>query len=98
MTECVDVATAVYMEHTWSIYLASVCYNKWDKNIRRTKMDNEKFQELVLAEFGKMNKQFEKIDQKFDQIDQNFEKVFKKLDRLETLALQHRYNIVTNWI
>jgi len=31
MTECVDVANAVHMEHTWSTYPASICYNNWTK-------------------------------------------------------------------
>jgi predicted nucleic acid-binding Zn-ribbon protein len=59
-------------------------------------VDNEKFQELVLAQFGEMNKQFEKIDQQFEKIDQRFEKIDQRFDGIESqikdlkgLALQH---------
>ena len=47
-------------------------------------MDNEKFQELVLSQFGEMNKQFEKIDQRFEKIDQRFEKIDQRFDGIES--------------
>lgn len=36
-------------------------------------MDNEKFQELVLAEFGKINNQFEKMGSRFDGLESRFD-------------------------
>jgi archaellum component FlaC len=59
-------------------------------------MENDKFQELVIkqfgeiqSQFGQIQNQFGEINNQFGQIQNQFGKVFKQLDRLEVFAKQH---------
>jgi tetrahydromethanopterin S-methyltransferase subunit G len=47
------------------------------------KMDEIKFQELVMAQFDKMDQRFDKIDQRFEKIDQRFEKMDQRFDKID---------------
>jgi DNA mismatch repair ATPase MutS len=47
------------------------------------KMDEVKFQELVMAQFDKMNDQFGVMNKKFDQIDKRFDGQDKKFDQID---------------
>ena len=59
-------------------------------------MEDDKFQELVIKQFGEIQNQFGKVQDQFEEIHNQFGKVFKKLeehdarfDRLEVFARQH---------
>jgi len=59
-------------------------------------MENDKFQELVIKQFGEIQNQFREIQNQFGEtqnqfgeIQNQFGKVFKQLDRLEVFAKQH---------
>ena len=60
------------------------------------KLDNDKFQDLVIKKLGEQDKFQELVIKQFGEIQNQFGKVFKKLedhdtrfDRLEVLAKQH---------
>jgi len=53
-------------------------------------MENQEFQELVIAHFkevsknfGNLNHKFDQIDQRFDQIDHKFDQIDHKFDQIE---------------
>ena len=50
-------------------------------------MENDKFQELVIKQFGEIQNQFGVINNQFG-------KVFKQLDRLEVFAKQHHEELL----
>lgn len=59
-------------------------------------MENQEFQELVIAHFkevsenfGKINQKFDQIDRRFDQIDEKFDQIDGRLNSLEGLIRQH---------
>ena len=63
-------------------------------------MDNDKFQELVIQQFGEIQNQFGeiqnqfgKVQNQFEKVQNQFEKVFDKLDRMEELSMQHHIEI-----
>lgn len=63
-------------------------------------MENDKFQELVIQQFGEIQNQFGKIQNQFGEIQNQFGevqnqfgKVFDKLDRLEELSMQHHIEL-----
>jgi len=49
-------------------------------------MENEKFQELVLAQFEKMNSRFDKMDSRFDSLESQVKENTQILKALEHLA------------
>jgi len=51
-------------------------------------MDNEKFQELIIEQFGIMNKRFESIDQKFGQIDQKFGQIDQRFSKIDDTLIR----------
>jgi len=70
-------------------------------------MENDKFQELVIRQFGEIQNQFgkfhdqfgefhdqfEKVQNQFGKVHDQFEKVFEKLDHLEDLSMQHHLEL-----
>ncbi|MDR3601297.1 MAG: hypothetical protein P4L49_12585 [Desulfosporosinus sp.] len=46
-------------------------------------MENQEFQELVIAHFKKVSENFGKISQKFDRIDQKFDRIDQRFDRID---------------
>jgi predicted nucleic acid-binding Zn-ribbon protein len=55
---------------------------------------DEKFKELILSQFGEINKQFEKMDQRFDRIDGELSSIKSKLGehdvRLESIERKQK--------
>ena len=46
-------------------------------------MENQEFQELVIAHFKEVSENFGKINQKFDQIDRRFDQIDEKFDQID---------------
>lgn len=51
-------------------------------------MENEKFQELVIRQFEKIDQKFEKIDERFDKMEQRFDELSKNQEVLARHVLR----------
>jgi septation ring formation regulator EzrA len=52
-------------------------------------MDEKKFQELVIAQFEKMDQRFEKMDQRFEKMDQRFDRIDNELTVIKNKQVEH---------
>ena len=47
-------------------------------------MDNNKFQELVLEQFGQLNRKLDIVDSRLEKVDSRLDKVSSRLDRVDS--------------
>lgn len=56
-------------------------------------MDNDKFQELVINQFGEIHNQFGEMRNQFGKVQIQFGRAFEKLDRIEEFSIQHHVEL-----